>query len=219
MSLIPEEHRQHLRIELSERMDKPVRVLVFTQELECHFCAETRQIAQELASLNDKITVEVHDFVADYGKAKDYGVDKVPALVIIGEKDYGIRFYGFPFGYEFQTFTESVINVSRGKTDLSDRTRELLKEVKTPVHVQVFVTLTCPHCPAASAMANKFAIESDFVKADVIDANEFTPLAVKYSVLGVPKVVMNEKVEFVGVLPEDLFLEHLLLAAASSQQS
>jgi hypothetical protein len=67
-------------------------------------------------------------------------------------------------------------------------------------------------------MAQKFAVESDLVRTDVIDANEFTPLAVKHSVLGVPKVVINEKVEFVGVLPEDLFLEHLLLAATSSQQ-
>jgi len=218
MSLIPDEHKEHLRTELNEKMDKPVKILVFTQELECHFCKETRQIAQELADLSDKITVQVYDFVADYDKAKEYGIDKVPALAIVGEKDHGIRFYGFPFGYEFQTFTESVINVSRGKTDLSDKTREALKEIKTPVHIQVFVTLTCPHCPAAAAMAQKFAVESDFVRTDLIDANEFTPLAVKYSVLGVPKVVINEKVEFVGVLPEDLFLEHLLLAATSSQQ-
>jgi hypothetical protein len=67
----------------------------------------------------------------------------------------------------------------------------------------------------AAAMAQRFAIESDFVRTDVIDANEFTPLAMKYSVLGVPKIVINEKVEFVGVLPEDLFLEHLLLAVTS----
>jgi glutaredoxin-like protein len=145
VSLIPDEHKEHLRTEFTEKMDKPVKILVFTQELECHFCAETRQIAQELASLSDKITVQVYDFVADYDKAKDYGIDKVPALAVVGEKDYGIRFYGFPFGYEFQTFTESVINASRGKTDLSDKTREALKDVKTPVHVQVFVTLTCPH--------------------------------------------------------------------------
>jgi len=215
MSLIPEEHKQHLRIELGEKMDKPVKIIVFTQELECHFCVEARQIAQELASLNDKITVEVYDFVADYERAKEYGIEKVPALAIVGEKDRGIRFYGFPFGYEFQTLVESVVNVSRGSTDLSDKIREALKEVKVPLHVQVFVTLTCPHCPVAAAMAVKFAVESDFVRTDVIDANEFTPLAVKYSVMGVPKIVINEKTEFIGVLPEDLFLEHLILATTS----
>jgi glutaredoxin-like protein len=214
MSLIPAEHKERLRIELAEKLEKPVKLVMFTQELECKFCSETRQLVQELAELNEKIKVEIYDFVAYADKAQEYGVDKVPALAIIGEKDYRVRYYGFPFGYEFQTLTEDLVNVSRGRTDISDKTRELLKEVNAPVHIQVFVTLTCPHCPVAAAMAHKFAIEHDLIRADVVDASEFPHLAIKYGVVGVPKIVINEKVEFVGVLPEDLFLEHVILAAA-----
>ncbi len=211
MSLIPDEHKEHIKSELDEKLENPVRIIMFTQEIECQFCAQTRQLINELAALNDKIKVEVYDFVADSEKAKEYGIDKVPALAIVGEKDYGVRFYGLPYGYEFQTLIEAVINVSRGKTEISDKTRELLKEVKTPVHIQVFVTLTCPHCPIAASIAHKFAVENDMVKADVIDASEFPHLALKYAIIGTPKVVINEKIEFVGVLPEDLFLEHVLL--------
>jgi protein-disulfide isomerase len=87
-----------------------------------------------------------------------------------------------------------------------------LKEVKIPVHIQVFVTLTCPHCPFVASTAYKFAIENSLIKADVIDASEFPQLAIKYAVMGTPKTVINEKVDFIGVLPEDLFLEHVLLA-------
>jgi hypothetical protein len=50
------------------------------------------------------------------------------------------------------------------------------------------------------------------VKADVIDASEFPQLGLKHNVMGVPKTVINEKIEFIGVLPEDLLLEHILLA-------
>ena len=214
MSLIPVEHKERLKIELAEKLDKPVRIIMFTQELECKYCSETRQLVQEVAELNEKIKLEVYDFVGNADRAKEYGIDKVPAVAIVGEKDYRVRYYGFPFGYEFQTLTEALVNVSRGRTDVSDRTRELLKEVKTPVHIQVFVTLTCPHCPSAAAAAHKFAIENDLIRADVVDAGEFPHLALKYGVVGVPKVVLNEKVEFVGVLPEDLFLEHVILAAA-----
>jgi glutaredoxin-like protein len=191
-----------------------VKMVMFTQELECKFCSETRQLVQELAELNEKVKVEIYDFVANADKAKEYGIDRVPALAIVGEKDYRVRYYGFPFGYEFQTLTEALVNVSRGRTDISDKTRELLKEVKTPVHVQVFVTLTCPHCPVAATAAHKFAIENDLISADVVDVGEFPHLALRYGVMGVPKIVINEKVEFVGVLPEDLFLEHVILAAA-----
>ncbi|MEM3697044.1 MAG: thioredoxin family protein [Candidatus Bathyarchaeia archaeon] len=213
MSLIPEEHKEHIKAELQEKMENPVKIVMFTQEVECQFCAQTRQLINELAALNDKIRVEIYDFLVDADKAKRYGVDKVPALVIMGEKDYGIRFYGLPYGYEFQTLLESIINVSRGRTDLSEETKNKLKEIKAPVHIQVFVTLTCPYCPMVASTAQKFAIENDLIRADVVDISEFPHLALKYAVMGTPKTVINEKVEFVGAFPEDLFLEHVLLAA------
>ncbi|MDI6805949.1 MAG: thioredoxin family protein [Candidatus Bathyarchaeia archaeon] len=213
MSLIPEEHKEHIKAELTEKMENPVKIIMFTQEVECQFCAQTRQLVNELAAISDKITVEIYDFLLDSDKAKKYGVDKVPALVIMGEKDYGVRFYGLPYGYEFQTLLESIINVSKGKTDFSEETKNRLKEIKAPVHIQVFVTLTCPYCPMVASTAQKFAIENDLIRADVIDISEFPHLALKYAVMGTPKTVINEKVEFVGAFPEDLFLEHVLLAA------
>ncbi len=218
-SLIPDEHKEHLRAELNEKLDKPVKIMVFTQEMECQFCRETTQLAYELAALHDKITLEVYEFVKDADKARQYGVDKIPAVAIIGEKDYGVRFYGFPFGYELQTIIEAIVNVSTGKTDFPDKVKEMIKDVKTPIHIQVLVTLTCPHCPIVASMAHKFAIENDMIRADIIDASEFPHIATKYNLLGVPKTIINEKVEFLGPLPEDLFLEHIILATAQAPVS
>lgn len=213
MNLIPDDKKELLVNDFKEKLEKPVKILMFTQEVECRFCSDTRQLVQELAALNDKITVEVYNFIADAVKAKEYGVDKIPALVIIGEKDYGVRIYGIPCGYELQTLVNSITNVSKGKTDLSERTKSILSEIKSPVHIQVFVGLTCPHCPAAATIAHKLAIESDLIRADVIDVGEFPHLVQKYAVIGVPKVVINNKIEFVGAFSEDLFAEHVLLGA------
>ena len=213
MSLIPDERREQIRNQLAEALVNPVRLIMFTEELECQFCVQTKQLITELAGLNDKILAEVHDFIADAELAKQYGVDKVPAIVILGQKDYGVRFYGLPYGYEFQTLMSTLATVSQGKTDLSEETKAKLHAMNIPVHIQVFVTLTCPHCPAAAAMAHKFAVENDLIRADVIDLNEFPQLAIKYSVMGVPKIVVNEKIEFVGAVPENMFLEHVLLGA------
>jgi glutaredoxin-like protein len=211
--LIPDDKKELLRNEFTAKLEDPVRIVMFTQEIECRFCSDTRQLIQELATLSDKITVEIYDFMADAEKAKELKVDKIPALAIIGKKDYGVRIYGIPYGYELQTLIEAVVNVSRGKTDLSDKTKMILADVKAPVHIQVFVTLTCPHCPVAAAIAHKLAVESDMVTADVIDSSEFPTLAQKYMVIGVPKIVINEKIEFVGAFNEDLFAEHVVLGA------
>jgi glutaredoxin-like protein len=213
MSLLPEDKKAAIRNEFKEKLEGPVKIVMFTQEMECRFCSDTRQIVQDMATLNDKITTEIYDFIANADKAKELGIDKIPAIAVIGKKDYGVRIYGIPFGYEIQTLIEAIVNVSRGKTDLSDRTKEVLADIKAPVHIQVFVTLTCPHCPSAAAIAHKLAVENDMIRADVIDATEFPQLAQKYNVIGVPKVVINEKVEFIGAFNEDLFAEHALLGA------
>ena len=213
MSLIPDEHREHIKNDLAENLVNPVRVIMFTEEMECQFCAQTKLLVTEMAALNDKIQAEVHDFVADAELAKQYGVDKIPAIVLVGQKDYGVRLYGLPYGYEFQTLMSALTIVSQGKTDLSEETKSKLRAIRTPVHIQVFVTLTCPHCPSAASMAHKFAVESDLIKADVIDAGEFPQLASKYGIMGVPKIVVNEQIEFVGAVPENVFLEHVLLGA------
>ena len=211
MSLIPDDKKEVLRNDLKERMVDPVKIVMFTQEVECRFCSDTRQLVQEIATLNDKINVEVYDFMVDAAKAQELKIEKIPALAIIGKKDYGVRIYGIPYGYELQTLIAAVVGVSTSKTDLSDKTKAILADVKAPVHIQVFVTLTCPHCPVAASIAHKLAIESDMITADVIDSSEFATLAQKYSVIGVPKIVINEKVDFVGAFSEDLFAEHVVL--------
>ncbi len=163
-----------------------------------------------MSELSDKIEVTVYDFVKDREQAALYKVDKVPALVIMGEKDYGIRYYGLPFGYEFQTLMEDLVSVSSGNSGLSDTTKALLKTIDKPVHIQVLVTLTCPYCPLVASMAHRFAMENDMIAADVIDVNEFLQIGIKYNVMGVPKTVINEKVDFLSVPTEEVFAGHVM---------
>ncbi|MCW4004317.1 MAG: thioredoxin family protein [Candidatus Bathyarchaeota archaeon] len=213
MSLLPDDKKELLKNDFKEKLVDPVKIVMFTQKVECRFCSDTRKLVEDIATLNDKIKTEIYDFVADSAKAKEYGIDKIPALAIIGKKDYGVRIYGLPYGYELQTLIEAIVNVSKGTTDLSDKTKQILSDVKSPVDIKVFVTLTCPHCPVAATVAHKLAIENDMIRAEVIDATEYPDLAMKYNVIGTPKIVINEKIEFVGAFNEDLFAEHVVLGA------
>ena len=212
MGLIPEEQKQHLKAEFNEKLTNKVKLVMFTQENECPLCKETRELVEELGGLSDKIEVSVYDFGKDTEQAAVFGIDKVPAIVVWGEKDYGIRYYGLPFGYEFQTLFESLVNVSRRDSGLSEDTKAKIKAVDKPVHIQVFVTLTCPYCPIIASLAHRFAMESDLITAEVVDANEFPQVATRFNVFGVPKTVINEKVEFISVVAENVFIEHILAA-------
>ena len=62
-------------------------------------------------------------------------------------------------------------------------------------------------------LAQHMAIASDRVTATAIEATEFPDLSRNYRVSAVPKVVINDRVEFEGALPEPQFLEAVLRAA------
>ena len=209
MGLIKEEQEEQLR-EKFKKLGEDVKLIVFTQEMECQFCEQTRELMEDIAALSDKINLEVYDFVADKDEVEKYKIDKIPATVIEGEKDYGIRFYGIPAGYEFVSLVDAIEVVSTGDTGLSDETRAALSQLKDDVHIQVFITLTCPYCPQAVEMAHKLAIESDLVTADMVESAEFPHLTQKYGVMAVPKTIVNEDIQFEGALPEKEFVENVL---------
>jgi glutaredoxin-like protein len=212
MALIPQKERDILTKQFSEKLVDEVRLVVFSQEVPCLFCKETELVANELAEISPKIKVERYDFVKDMMKAKEFRIDKIPAIAVIGKKDYGVRFYGIPSGYEFNSLVGAILDVSRAESGLSQKTKDVLKLIDNSVHIQVFVTPTCPLCPAAVRLAHRLAIESDMIWADMVESTEFVPLAQKYSVTGVPKIVINEKFEFNGAVPEDLFVMHVMHA-------
>ena len=141
MSFIKEKDRQGIKKRLEE-MTGPVKIINFTQELECMYCRETRELMEELAELSDKLTCQVYNFQLDEEIAKAYRIDKIPATVIEGDMDYGIRYYGIPAGYEFAALLDTIIEVSKNDSGLAENIREKLKEIVSPVHIQVFVTPT-----------------------------------------------------------------------------
>lgn len=145
MALLKDSDRKTLEKEF-QSLTTPVKLVMFTQAMECQYCKETRMIAEEVAELSDKISLDVFDFEADAEVAEHYGIDKIPAMAIVANgdepKDYGIRFFGIPSGYEFSTLIEDILMVSSGDSGLSQATRDYVANLTEPLHLQVFITPT-----------------------------------------------------------------------------
>ncbi len=215
-ALLSEEDRKYLVDLFGKELESEVKILFFKSDNkdECQYCDITQQMLDELAETSEKINVETHDFNNESELVEKYRVEMVPAILMLDKdgNDMRIRFYGVPSGYEFSTLIEDVIAVSKGgKVDLSPKTLEILEEVDRPLKIQVFVTPTCPYCPRAVAMAQKLAMKSKYIQGEMVEANEFPELSMKYNVSSVPHIIINEGAgEFVGALPEDAFVEQVM---------
>jgi glutaredoxin-like protein len=222
MTLLDDKTREGVVTLLSDLAD-PVRVLVFTQASDCQFCDETRQLVEEVSDLSDLITLDVFDAAQDADQVEAYGVDKFPAIVILGagDRDYGVRYYGIPSGYEFTSLLHGlrVVSAGPGGTGLSEETITYLDGLETPTHLQVFITPTCSYCPRAVVLAHAMAVASDKVRADMVEAMEFPDLANRYHVMGVPRTVINEREYVEGAVPEPVLLAQIRVAVARSRLS
>jgi len=208
MKLLNADTQKEVQSILQEMKD-PVKMILFVKNEDCIYCKETQQLLEEVNELNEKISLEVYNIDFAKEKAEYYNIDKAPAIILENGSDFGIRFYGIPSGYEFGTLLQDLIYVSKKETELSPSTKDFIKKINKPLHIQVFVTPTCPYCPRAVLMAHQMALESEFITADMIEATEFPDLANKYRVYGVPKIVVNEVVQIEGAVPESTFINKI----------
>lgn len=230
MGMLSKDVIEATKKKFEEELEENIRFIHFTQEpsrlalpdhlrgQECLFCKETKELLREVSFLSDKIELEIYDFVADKEKAEEYTIDKIPATILMGKENHGIRFFGIPSGYEYTSLIEAIIDVSRGKTHLNQKTIETLKSVGKNIHIQVFVTPTCPYCTMAVRLGHQFALESPQITADMIESTEFPHLAQKYNVSGVPKTVINETSTIDGAVSEEIFLEQVLKSLNPEEQ-
>ena len=120
----------------------PVKLAFFTQTFGCEICLPARQIVDHVASLSDQIGIEEFNPVLDRDQVEAYGIQRVPAIAVVGEVDTGIRFYGVPEGHELVSLVESILLVASGDSGLSEESRAQIEAVEHPIDIQVYVTPT-----------------------------------------------------------------------------
>ncbi|HMB23388.1 MAG TPA: thioredoxin family protein [Anaerolineales bacterium] len=200
-------------------LKEPVQVLYFGSRENCEYCDEAKQLLEEVAATDDKIELSVYDLQENQDIAQKFNVANAPAVVIAAKdgaeiRDLGVQFSGIPSGHEFGTLINDILLVSQRDSGLSEKTREYLKKLDKPLHLQVFVTPTCPYCPRAVLLAHQMAMENpQMIRAEGVEAMEFPELANRFNVSGVPQTVINSGAgTVVGAAPEQQLLAEIVRA-------
>lgn len=205
--------------EIFAGMKEPVQILFFGSRENCEYCIDTQQLLEEVAAANHKIDLSIYDIKENRDVAEKFNVKNAPGIVIAANDgaivtDFGIQYSGIPSGHEFSTLINDIVLVSGRDSGLSAETRAYLKNLDKPLHLQVFVTPTCPHCPRAVLLAHQMAMEnSSMIRAEGVEATEFPELANQFNVRGVPQTVINAgKGTVIGAVPEKNLLAEIARA-------
>lgn len=207
--MLDEKLKEQIKKKFSSEMEGEVKLILFGEGEDCTYCREYGELVEELASLSDKLSFESFPFSANmHGK---YGVDTAPSLVIYSEEhETSAIFCGPPGSHFFVVLLEDIVDASRGAPNLPKDIIEKARSIDFPVNIRVFASQSCPYCPPAVKAAHDFSLINPKIKAQMIDGSLFPALRQKYRVMGVPKTIINDRIEFTGARPPSELLEQIL---------
>ena len=217
--MIPSQEKPRLKRDFRKHLKADVLLRLYTQRpspiaipgRDCRYCPQVQQLLEELVSLSPKLSLETVEFHLERERAQEDSITRIPAVVMGAGSGKWVRYYGLPLGYQLPVLVESVKGLSRGGTRLSVNSRKQLRRVDRPVHLQVFVTPGSETSAGMALLAQSMAVESANVRADVIEAEEFPDLALRYGLRQVPLTVINEFSTVAGMVSEAELLEKVLV--------
>lgn len=195
------------------RLTNAVKLVYINKRGECQYCKTISQLYKEISGITDKISLEelyIEDLPKDF--IEEYNIIEAPVVIIKGRNKGLIKFYGIPSGMEFPSFIESIVKISNGEVDLPDEVISKVKSIDMKVNIKIFVTPSCPYCPKMVSTGFMFSILNENIEVEAFESIEFPDIAEKYDVHAVPKIVINDKVSWEGMVPPDYFLENILQA-------
>ncbi|MFX0000310.1 MAG: thioredoxin family protein [Candidatus Hodarchaeota archaeon] len=213
--LFSENEMNNIKREMAKLKDKVV-LKLFTDFItkedgkkirKCMACEGTYELLKTLEGLSDgKLEIDEISTEENEEEAKKFNVTKIPAILFVDENDKEIiRYLAHPTGSEFVPFLNSIQYFSGVRPYYADQIITHLKKISKS-NMKIFITPTCPYCPATVPVLTLFAIVSKGkISAEIIDVNLNPDIGMEYQVQGVPHTVINEKDHIYGMFtPQDL---------------
>ena len=162
---------------------------------------ELESYMRELASLSDKLTLEVADSDAPSSFAPCVKLCRADG------RETGLAFHGVPGGHEFSSFVLGIYNAMGPGQPIDDKARDRIKAISKPTDIKVLVSLSCTMCPDTVVSAQHIAAKNENVTAEIYDIHHFEEIRNRYNVMSVPCILLNDTSVSFGKKNIDQILE------------
>ena len=196
--LLSENMKAQLRT-LFERMQGNAILRLYLDKRE--ISQELAVYMRELASLSDKLTVDM----ADTNSSSDFA--PCVKLCRADGTETGLAFHGVPGGHEFSSFVLGIYNAMGPGQPMDDVTANRIQAISKPTDIKVLVSLSCTMCPDTVIAAQHIAAKNKNVTAEIYDIRHFEEIKKQYNVMSVPCILINDRNISFGKKNMDQILE------------
>jgi alkyl hydroperoxide reductase subunit F len=139
------------------------------------------EFIDELASLSDLISKEKTN------------LNHKPAFSIEREGVSGLVFSGLPLGHELNSLVLALVQVSGRPPRIEQELIEQIKAIKTSLHFDTYVSLTCHNCPDVVQALNTMTILNPNISHTMIEGGMFQAEVEAKGIMAVPAVFKNSE--------------------------
>lgn len=203
---------QLIRDTLTE-LKQPVRLVLFMSDVQCDSCAQVLELARAVKDASPKIGLETYDLIMDRDKTKEYGVQRVPSLIVQGPGAWSVAFSGVVEGVSLILMLDAIRGISHGRSWLPESVHATLRMHEKPVSLRVILDNDCTLCRPVAETAVGLALSNRLVTTELIVADDYPELLAKHKVKILPYTLFGTALHLEGHVPEDTFLEMVFHAA------
>ncbi len=196
----------------SGQLKQPVRLVLFTTDTGSSACQDAIDLARSIKAHMSKLSLEAYDMVMDRDKSEQYGIKRVPAMVVQDGEGRAVTFYGVLEDVFLGILMDTIQSLADTKVWFPADIRRALNHLAHDVKIRVFVESDCPLCRPVAETAIGLALESSFIDADIIIASDFPELIKKHKITKLPMTVFGENIQMGGHVTESEFLELIFKA-------
>lgn len=174
--------------QLLERVAEPVEIVCILDD--SAKSAEMAALVNHIASLSEKLSVRFLAPGEDAALDEALDASLLPATAVGGIR---MVFHGVPGGKEITAFAGAILNAGAAAKALDKYTLRDIAKIKSPMKLQLCVSLGCAHCSQLVVHAQRIAWENPNVTAHMIDANLYPELVQTMDIQRVPLTIINGK--------------------------
>jgi hypothetical protein len=194
------------------RLARPVRLIIFTKDTGCGTGRDITELACAIKTEMGKLALETYDMAMDRDKTEQYGIQRIPAMVVEGQAGRKVTFYGLPGKILLEVLLDTIMAAANKRNRLPEDILRALNRLTDVVKIQVFVSRDFTQCRPVAETAIGLALESDYIDTDIIIAKEFPELVKKYNITILPKTIFGRDLQINGSISESGFLEMIFQA-------
>lgn len=199
-------HQSRMRVMVPGRAERPS-------------CEVAIELYEEIAGLSDKLQLSIHEHSEVPELAERRDVIDVPCLLVRGELNRPLRFYGAPNGHLLVALIRALVLASTKQAKPSVVMKRALGKLRRPSRVRVLGSAQDPNSGQAALAACATALLSPKLQTDVFEVDEFAPLAQRAGVSGVPATFVDEQPAGLGLIePLDL-VEYVRLCQTNPERA